>query len=211
MIWGGIDQQLSKVADKPGVSDYQQNTRMVVTGELQRRPGMAPANFSPTGGSALGMVGAFPTSGPYGCVVDATGSVSGFPITGPIWEPPKLKPPILQGNAWNIFGSASVGFSDGNQFGVVATGTQPTQCGGSITITLSTLTAGQCTITAGRGRFPFEQFIIVDSRVFVTNNMPYVVAIPGSVALPYVNVVLTFAGAGGVDYTVSGASTPGCG
>lgn len=210
MMWGGIDQQLSSVADKSGISEYQQNTRMTVAGELQRRPGMAPANFSPTGSAAIGMVGAFPTSGPYGVTVDTAGSISGFPITGPIWEPPKLKPPIAQGTQWTLSASASIPFTDGQTGGAA---TNPGgACAGSVTVGLNTLTAGQVTITVGRGRFPTEQFIVVDSRVFIAGGIvPYVVAVPWSVALPYVSVIYTFAGAGGVDYTVFGASSPGCG
>ena len=212
MIWGGIDQQLSSVADKPGVSEYQQNTRMTVAGELQRRPGMAPANFSPTGSAAIGMVGAFPTSGAYGCVIDSVGRISGFPITGPIWEPPKLKPPIVQGTQWTLSASAATTFTDGAQYGGATIDPGGT-CPGLVTVGLSVLTAGQVTIQVGRGLFFGDATsMLLDSRVFTAGGIvPYAVAIPWSVAFPYVSAVYTFAGAGGVDYTVSGASSPGCG
>jgi hypothetical protein len=209
MTWGGIDTQLSELAETPGVSEYQQNTRMVVTGELQRRPGMAPANFSPTGGAAIGMVGAFPTSGAYGCVISSAGSISGFPITGPIWEPPKLKPPIAQGLQWTLFSSGAVPFTDGQVYGAI-TMAPGGACAGSVTVGLNTLTAGQVTITVNRSG-PLG-FVTYDTRVFTTGGIvPYNVAVPWSAALPYVSVYYTFAGAGGVDFTASGASTPGCG
>jgi hypothetical protein len=191
MTWGGIDQQLSELAETPGVSEYQQNTRMVVTGELQRRPGMAPANFSPTGGSALGMVGAFPTSGPYGCVVDATGSISGFPITGPIWEPPKLKPPVPQGSQW-AFGY----YPWGGSFTDEVTGT----CPGSITVSPGV----GLTVTITRKRdVPYLEYLI-DTRV--TDGLDYTVQVPWDIVCTKITISHSAGGGSAV-----GAATPGCG
>lgn len=113
MKWSGINRKMTPLAEDPGMSQYQQNTRMIVDGELQRRPGMAAASFSPASSiGVLGMVGAYPTSGPYGVVVDSSGNVTGFPVVGPIWEPPKLKQPV-RGKSFILVATLSWGdFSD---------------------------------------------------------------------------------------------------
>ena len=193
MMWGGIDQQLSSVADKPGVSEYQQNTRMTVAGELQRRPGMAPANFSPTGSAAIGMVGAFPTSGPYGVTVDTAGSVSGFPITGPIWEPPKLKPPIAQGGAWTIpFNSLGGGGANLYTFNIQS-------CPGTFTMGFDVSTGFQATVTDLLGN-------ILDKRAIPPAGAAnYAVIIPWQAN--QINVTLGVHG----NWIYFGDSTPGCG
>ena len=218
MMWGGIDQQLSSVADKPGVSEYQQNTRMTVAGELQRRPGMAPANFSPTGSAAIGMVGAFPTSGPYGVTVDTAGSISGFPITGPIWEPPKLKPPIAQGGAWTI---NNAGFSGGYGPGAIRIDEaydpvfgpgfgNTCTCPGTIILNIGTGDPNLCVkVTRGSTYLLEEQ--VVYSKVGVTAGVIFI-PIPWSNVYPWIRVnnysigAITF-----VSGSNNGDSTPGCG
>ena len=194
MIWSGINRKLTSTYQGTGVSEYQQNTRMTVEGELQRRPGMAPANFSPAGGSALGMVGAFPTSGPYGCVVDSAGTINGFPVTGPRWGWPQVQPPVAQGSQW-VIGNSLWG-SDGT---ATATGT----CPGSANIRTDITFSG--TVTVFRQSLDFSVTVVYDSRAIVglTN---YTIDIPWSLDLPQVGI--THVGGPGAHTAVS---TPGCG
>ena len=192
-MWGGIDQQLSSVADKPGVSEYQQNTRMTVAGELQRRPGMAPANFSPTGSAAIGMVGAFPTSGPYGVTVDTAGSISGFPITGPIWEPPKLKPPVPQGAQWTLGGLWSGDFT----YSTIGT------CPGTVR-TISQDAGALVTLWRQNVAGTIIQILDVTTT---TVGQDWTINVPWDINL----TVIKQSHVGGTLGTTSGISTPGCG
>ena len=211
MMWGGIDQQLSSVADKPGVSEYQQNTRMTVAGELQRRPGMAPANFSPTGRAAIGMVGAFPTSGPYGVTVDTAGSISGFPITGPIWEPPKLKPPLPVGTAWVMNDTGAI-FSGGTRYATTVGGgsIDGLSCYGQLNLSVDGGGfACSGTVTVYRER-PTGGLLLVQNSVRTEADFNFVVLIPfnGDYSRIYVTILqLT----GSFTLHASGFSDAACG
>ena len=193
MIWSGINRELTSTYQGTGVSEYQQNTRMTVEGELQRRPGMAPANFSPAGGSALGMVGAFPTSGPYGCVVDSAGTINGFPVTGPRWGWPQVQLPIAQGGAWTIpFNSLGGGGANLYTFNIQS-------CPGTFTMGFDVSAGFQATVTDLLGN-------ILDNRAIPPAGAAnYAVIIPWQAN--QINVTLGVHG----NWIYFGDSAPGCG
>jgi hypothetical protein len=218
MIWAGINRQLTPMYEGPGVSEYQQNTRLPVAGELQRRPGMAPANFSPAGGAALGMVGAFPTSGPYGVVIDSAGTVNGLPVTGPRWGWPQVQPPVKILAAWSIFvdhltgyTAADVGDTPGTFPGttynspreyIYATGT----CPGSMSLSFYSSWAPlprlcQVDVYVDQ-RIPAN--LIASSLLDLTVNSGMAFGVPANSIVIYIQV-----GQHGA-YIFNGASTPGC-
>ena len=193
MIWSGINRKLTSTYQGTGVSEYQQNTRMTVEGELQRRPGMAPANFSPAGGSALGMVGAFPTSGPYGCVVDSAGTINGFPVTGPRWGWPQVQPPVPQGAQWSLSGNWS------GDFTYSTTGT----CPGTVR-TISQDAGALVTLWRQNVAGTIIQILNVTTT---TVGQDWTINVPWDINL----TVIKQSHVGGTLGTTSGISTPGCG
>jgi hypothetical protein len=195
MIWAGINRQLTPMYEGPGVSEYQQNTRLTVAGELQRRPGMAPANFSPAGGAALGMVGAFPTSGPYGVVIDSTGTVNGFPVTGPRWGWPQVQPPVPQGSQWSMGGNWSGDFT----YSTVGT------CPG--TVRTISQDAGALVTLWRQDTSGVANVVQIIDVTTTTAGQDWTVVVPWSIALPYIRQ----SHVGGSLGITNGTSTPGCG
>lgn len=63
MMWRGMLSGTTPVDDTPGVSIYQENTRMRVKGELQRRWGMQNTTIAKQSGPIYGIVGAQPANG----------------------------------------------------------------------------------------------------------------------------------------------------
>lgn len=95
MKWAGINRRLSPVAEVPGVSEYQQNTRMRVAGELQRRWGFQSTSIAKQAGAILNIASAYPAGGNY-LTFDVAQSVGANGGTlggiGPI-PPPPVQPP----------------------------------------------------------------------------------------------------------------------
>jgi len=202
MKWSGINRKLTPLAEDPGISEYQQNTRMLVDGELQCRPGMAAANFSPaTNAGVVGMVGAYPTSGPYGVTVDNGGNISGFPITGPIWEPPKLKPPIpnFTGGPWTLTYFAGVGTGD-------IEASPAGKCQGSIQVDTGATAAGVMSFNVVRKAANGAR-LLIEAHPVVTNFTHYNIIVPGNTTFYRVIVEITNTDAGN---SFVGASDPGC-
>lgn len=96
--WRGVDVMLTPVADVPGVSEYQLNTRMKTEGELQRRWGYQSSSIAQQAGRVLNIVSAYVAGGNYltfdlGNASGPLGEVGGFvtpvpPIDGPKWRKP---------------------------------------------------------------------------------------------------------------------------
>lgn len=192
--WQGIVADTTDVDETPGASMQQLNTRMRVSGELQRRQGFLAA-LPPMGGPILSIAGGngFIVSDVAGGTVDGTADPIGV-LIGPIVFPPVIQQ-VPQGNFWRYYpeypGSAS---------------SQPyATCGGSITVTGGAFTPGTRSVNIFRGGM--SGALLIDNRDTPANGS-YTVAIPPSDIYPVIYVSPSHS-----DGTISfnGNSTPGCG
>ncbi len=76
--WSGTNVKATPIGAQDGVSLWQQNTRMWVNGELQRRHGMAASNVPPSTNGIIGMATAFTPNGPIILQNDGQGTITGF-------------------------------------------------------------------------------------------------------------------------------------
>ena len=101
MKWKGIVTDTTDVDDTEGVSVYQQNTRMLIEGELQRRHGLIATGLSKASGAILNLAG-----GSGFIVTGIDGQADGVPDTISAITGPKRKPPVIvqtfPGEAWTI-------------------------------------------------------------------------------------------------------------
>lgn len=93
--WVGQNRKTTSVGIPVGESEYQQNTRMLVEGELQLRHGMAAANLPPATG-VYGVIGAFtPAAGAIVVQVQPT-TMQGGPVRA-AWQDAATIPPVIGG------------------------------------------------------------------------------------------------------------------
>ena len=79
--WKGVNRKVTAMWPDSTIAFYQQNLRMRVKGELQRRNGMAQGNIAKQATAVLGIL---PVSAPQGSgtiVIPSNGTVVGFPTT----------------------------------------------------------------------------------------------------------------------------------
>lgn len=93
MKWLGIYRHTTDVDDTPGVSIWQQNTRTMVDGELQRRPGFLSSEIAKQAGAIYGIVGAGPANGSFVMLDVGNGATVGGGTVGGDPQPPRPPPP----------------------------------------------------------------------------------------------------------------------
>lgn len=130
--WEGTNRKTTPIGGPPGVSYYQQNTRMHVDQEIQRRLGMAASSLPSAGAGIIGIATAFTANGPI--IVTLTPStVIGDVDPLPKWRERYLVPPV--GATCAIWGPF---VASGNFSGGAGTFTLPAalSCAGTLTFTV---------------------------------------------------------------------------
>ena len=211
MKWEGIVTDTTDVDDTEGVSVYQQNTRMLIEGELQRRHGLIATGLSKASGAILNLAG-----GSGFIVTGIDGQADGVPdtinaITGPKWKPPVIVQ-TFPGESWTV------------NFGLAATNTQTP--GVPYTEQIST-SLGRCpghidvifdffgfvdSIVHSLWRGPVGTGTLLDSRTITKLSPGFAVTVPfDTPRYGYFSVSLTPSGTFTPQMTYSGISDMGCG
>jgi hypothetical protein len=115
MDWAGINRKITPIGGPMGISFYQQNTRMRVDKECQRRLGMCSTNLPPAGAAIIGLAAAFTPNGPIVASLTPT-DVIGATNPLPMWRELYLVPP--QGDPvtctlWGPFNDSGTGAAAG--------------------------------------------------------------------------------------------------
>ena len=102
MTWLGIARDTTSVDPRPGVSEFQANTRMRVSGELQSRWGYLSSAIAQQAGPILGIASANGATGnflTFNLGGAAPGEVDGFsPVPAQPVGPKRRKPVVVVGN-----------------------------------------------------------------------------------------------------------------
>ena len=94
--WTGMDRKKTPIADDAGEAFFQQNGRLVVNRELQRRNGMAATTFAQQASPILAIVNGGPgggTPGPWTVIQPSNGSLVGFQSPTMRWTEGGMIPP----------------------------------------------------------------------------------------------------------------------
>lgn len=75
--WKGVNRKVSPVLPDLAVAEYQQNARLAVTGEAQRRYGMAKTTISQMGTAIISITPANPSMGPFVLLQGTDGGMDG--------------------------------------------------------------------------------------------------------------------------------------
>ncbi len=192
--WKGIVTDTSDVDETPGVSVYQQNTRMRISGELQRRQGFIATGLSKANGALLNLAG-----GSGFIVTGIDGQADGVPDTISAITGPTRRPPIIDaarsGGPW----ATSANWGGSQLFSVFGS------CAGSIEV--RTALGGPATVWIGRSSLygGTGTVIVLSNKAMGTNDI-YTVQVPWSADLPWVTLIEPGVGPG----SHNGASFPWC-
>ena len=135
--WLGMDRKKTVIAPDSGEALFQQNGRLVVRREIQRRNGFAATSFANQGGPILAIFNGGPggsTPLPWGGVQTntPTGTITTF--TNPVmrWAGVRVLKPII--NVCALYGPYSFNGTT-SQLGAQALPADGTACGGTVTVT----------------------------------------------------------------------------
>lgn len=192
--WKGIVTNTSDVDETPGMSTYQQNTRMRISGELQRRQGFIATGLSKANGAILNLAG-----GSGFIVTGIDGQADGVPDTISAITGPTRRPPVIDaarsGGPWSTVGN----WSGGNTYSVLGT------CAGSIEVHVGNASAA--TVQVLRSSLPSGSgaTMVLSNKAQSLGDI-YTVQVPWSADFPYVNLIDPGTGLG----SHAGASFPWC-
>ena len=175
--WKGVNRKVTAMWPDSTLAFYQQNLRMRVKGELQRRNGMAQGNIAKQATAVLGILPVSAPQGPGTIVIPSNGTVVGFPTT-PImaFTDGAPRPPIIVGGVCNIYGPYSVSGT---------TSTMSTQdlpaslsCPGTVTV------IGQESSSQGQAPPPYGYQFVISAGATVILSTGCLVNSGSSVTIP---------------------------
>lgn len=190
MKWRGVTAKSSPVDDTPGVSEYQQNTRMRIEGELQRRWGMMSSAIAKQAGPIYNIASGSPASGnliTFG-VFNAAGpsaSVNGFgPPPVPPWQPPKRRKPIVPPpGSCTIWGP----FSDAGTTGATNSYVLPAgSCSGTVSVSGMESADRSRTDNYGYSFTVTADAVLILSSGCLINSGAFIAIPPGALAISVV-------------------------
>lgn len=196
MDWAGINRKVTPIGGPMGSSFYQQNTRMRVDQEVQRRLGMASTNIPPSSAAIIGLAAAYTPNGPI--VISLTPiEVNGMADPLPRWRERYLVRPRgdpVTCTLWGPF-SASGTVSAGGNFVLPATA-----CQGTVTFTSTEAGGGR---RGGSSDYGYSVVVTAGGVPILSSGCLVNSGAFGSVPLGTLLVAYTVTGG------CSGGSTPG--
>lgn len=139
MDWAGMNRKITPIGGPGGISYYQQNTRMRVDKELQRRLGMCSTNLPPAGAAIIGLATAYTANGPIVASLTPTDLIGGVdPL--PMWRELYLRRPRgdpLTCTLWGPFHDSGATSSAGGHAPPAGS------CSGTVTFTATEFGGGR--------------------------------------------------------------------
>jgi hypothetical protein len=197
MDFAGINRKITPIGGPMGISYYQQNTRMRVDKEIQRRLGMCSTNLPPASAAIIGLAPAYTANGPI-VVTMTLADVIGAANPLPMWRELYLVKPHGDPLTCTLWGP----FNDSGTTGAAGGHNPPVgSCQGTVTFTATEFGGGR----SGGGGSDYGYSVVVTANGVPILTTGCLVNSGAFGSIPLGTTVLAYTVTGGC----SGGSVPG--